>query len=499
MKDRYETDLLVIGAGTSGALCAAAAAREGIRTILVEKTGLVGGVGVTALMGSFANLMVNTDMQPLTGGIILELIKRMVKSGGIPYNTPEDAVHGTIHAPFTIPYEPSFYMETLLDILKEAGVELLLNTVFCGVKQCKGRSGKKELAFSACGRQFSIEAQVVVDSSGSAQVAAALGAPLKEVISSHGCLMKLGNVRFEETYQHIMNEKPWLPDETYEPWLRKHLKLGDTDPVKFGSYLLDPLRYDHAPESCREDCFLTEKRLSYIRKRWEKEHIVYTLELPLFRHFIRAAAEHGAFLINKELGPSKGVTFNGDGIAFGAWGAGTVLCNVAKPYGFCSVDVEDETEAAVAAFRYNMMMYRFFKRYVPGFSDCHLSEMGSQTVSRSGQMIDGCDNSSPEEDKALYHQPIYLFGGMYEFQKGIQVPFGKIVPKNCENLFVVGKGSSNGGRYRSQISCMSMGVAAAAAAKVIIETQCTSYSMERSDLEDQLLKMGINLRENTDA
>lgn len=499
MKDRYETDLCVIGAGTSGALCAAAAAREGIRTVLVEKTGLVGGVGVTALMGSFANLMVNTDMQPLTGGIVLELIERMVRSGGIPYETPETAVYGTINAPFTIPYEPVCYMETLLEILEEAGVELLLNTVFCGVNPCEERSDKKELAVSACGRQFCIEAQVVVDATGSAQVAAACGVPLKEVISSHGCLMKLGNVCFDQTYQYIMNEKPWLSDETYEPWLRKHLKLGDTAPVKFGSYLLDPLRYDHAPKTCRADCFLTEKRLSYIRERWEKEHIAYTLELNLFRHFIRTAAINGDFLINKELGPFKGVTFNGDGIAYGAWGKGTVLCNVAKPYGFHSVDVKDETEAAVAAFRYNMMVYRFFKKYVPGFSDCHLSEMGSQTVSRSGQMIDGCDNMEPEKDKALYHQAIYLFGGIYEFQKGIQVPFGKIIPKNCENLFVIGKGSSNGGKYRSQISCMSMGVAAAAAAKVIIDKQCTSYSMEQNDLERQLLKMGVKLRENADA
>lgn len=499
MKDRYETDLLVIGAGTSGAMCAAAAAREGVRTILVEKTGLAGGVGVTALMGSFANLMVNTDMQPLTGGIVRELMERMVRSGGIPYETPEAAVYGTINAPFTIPYQPAFYMEALLEILEEAGVELLLNTVFCGVNPCGGHSGKKELRFSACGRQFSIKARVAVDATGSAQVAAALGAPLKEVVSSHGCLMKLGNVCFDGTYQHIMNAKPWLPDKTYEPWLRKHLKLGDAAPVKFGSYLLDPLRYDHAPESSREDCFLTEKRLSYIRERWEKEHIAYTLELNLFRHFIRMAAERGDFLINKELGPSKGVTFNGDGIAFGAWGKGTALCNVAKPYGFHSGDVKDETEAAIAAFRYNMMMYRFFKKYVPGFSDCHLSELGSQTVSRSGQMIDGCDNLAQEEDKALYHQPIYLFGGMYEFQKGIQVPFGKIVPKNCENLFVIGKGSSNGGKYRSQISCMSMGVAAAAAAKVIIDKQCSSYSMEQNDLERQLLKMGVKLRENADA
>lgn len=42
-----------------------------------------------------------------------------------------------------------------------------------------------------------------------------------------------------------------------------------------------------------------------------------------------------------------GITFNGDGIAFGGWGKDVALCNVAKAYGFDPSDAEQATAAAI--------------------------------------------------------------------------------------------------------------------------------------------------------
>ena len=45
-----EFDVIVIGGGPSGCTAAAAAAREGARTLLIESTGSLGGSGTSALV-----------------------------------------------------------------------------------------------------------------------------------------------------------------------------------------------------------------------------------------------------------------------------------------------------------------------------------------------------------------------------------------------------------------------------------------------------------------
>ena len=45
-----EVDVLVLGAGPAGVSAAICAAREGVRTMLVEQSGDVGGVATTGLM-----------------------------------------------------------------------------------------------------------------------------------------------------------------------------------------------------------------------------------------------------------------------------------------------------------------------------------------------------------------------------------------------------------------------------------------------------------------
>lgn len=490
MKMEYEAELLVIGGGTAGVICAIEAAAMGIRTILAERTGHIGGVGVQTLMGSFANLMVNTDGKPLLGGRLLELLDRMSKTEGMPYKSLEEAVCGRIGSPFTIPYQPVYYEKVLFDMVKAYGVTLFLNSSFYRAEEAGSR---KKMYFTAAGRTFLVNADVVVDATGSAEVAAACGAPVVDQASSHGCLMRVGQVRMEETLCYIWKEQPWKPDPSYEPWLRMALGISKSERITKGRILLDPVCYDHAPKKAADDWTLTEERIQYIRERWEKEGILYTLELSLLRPLIRRAVDEGALCLNRVTGEGKGITFNGDGIAYGAWGTGVALCNVAKPYGFHSSDVEEETEAAVLAYDYNLAFYKFLKNYVPGFQKSELLDVGSQTISRSDQMISGCDELDGSEDRPLYHQTIYLFGGIYEHQSGVPVPYGKILPQKCENLLVIGKGSSHGNRYRSQLSCMAMGIAAAAASRVILDTGKTSHTIDREELKDQLIRMGVLL------
>ncbi len=491
MNKAKKADVVVVGAGTAGAICAVAAARQGLKVVLAEQTALVGGVAATALMGSFANLLVSTDFHQLTGGIVMELIARLVGTGGTPYNNLRDAVYGKIGKPFTLPFQPVWYSHVLTEMLVESGVELYLETMLIDAQQSEDTS--KRLTFASGVTRFYVEASVVVDATGNADAAYALGANATNAYTNFGCLMRIGGVEFEETIKYINRTRPWFLDSSYEPWLRNKLGIPAEKPIDKCRHLLDPLSYDHAPMKGINDRILTPERYSYIMERWEKEHIVYTLELNLLRNLMRKAADNDDLVLLKRMENGAGITFNGDGISYGAWGNGIVLCNVATAYGFDPCVISDKTKATLEIKKYNVELFRFFKKYVPGFENAELLDMGSQAIARVGRTIKGCDSENHLKNNQLYSQPIYLFGGSYAHHPGVAVPYGKILSENIDNLFAVGKCSSHGGQYRSQISCMSMGIAAAAAAAIICSTGCTSHTMSPHQLETQLLQMGVIL------
>lgn len=486
----YPADLVVVGAGTSGSICAISAARCGLRTILVEQTGVIGGVPSTTLMGSFANLMVNTESAPLTGGIILELMERLVRSGATPYDSVQQAILGKIGSPFTIPFIPALYEHVLVEMLEQADVQLFLNCTFLsGQTHANGN----HLVFSSGEQQFCVNAAVVVDATGNASAAAALGAETTCLPTpSYGCLMRLGGVNIESTLTYIRTHKPWEAAPDFQAWIHRKKSSLKSAPKSL-DHLADPVCYDHAPMHNRQDTRMNQGKWDYIEHRFNEEGVIYTLEMSLFRHLIRSAAERGDFTLFESTGTAQGITFNGDGIAYGAWGKGVTLCNLAKPYGFCAQDMQQTTQAALLSKKYNVMAFRFFKKYVPGFENSFLIDQGTQTVARACRIIYGCDDDDAFAYNSAFRQPIYLFGGIYEHQPGIPVPYGKIVPKNLKNVFAIGKSSSHGNTWRSQISCMSMGVAAAAATAVICREQCTSHTISAEQLRRQLHAMGVIL------
>lgn len=490
--------VVVVGAGTAGAISAIASSRLGLNTIVVEQTGSIGGVAVNALMGSFANLMISTKMEPMVGGIVKELVRRIVEASGTPYQTVEEAILGKIQKPFTIPFSPVLYEHTLLEMLEEADVKILLNTDFLTGE--RKESGLYRIRVVSGTQQMEINAKVVIDATGNAIAAKELGAEIRiQPETTFGCLMRVGNVHIAETLHYIRDRRPWISDPDYEKWVRVY--CGLTDDMNLGrlSHFTDPLHYDHAPMKNLADNVMNQEKWAYIEERFAKEGIVYTLELSLFRYIVKQAIENGDFFFDLPMGDDKGITYNGDGIAYGAWGGGVALCNVAKPYGFDASDAEESTQAALLAKKYNVTFSKFLKKYVPGFENSFLLDMGSQTVCRAEQMIVGCDDEQYYKKNSLYKEPIYTFGGIYDHQLGVHVPYGKIVSANCDNIFAIGKCASHGEKYRSQISCMSMGIAAAAASKIICREGCNSHSIMPEQLRKQLADADVYIKGQGDS
>ena len=83
-----EYEVAVLGGGPAGIAAAAAAARAGRKTLLVERYGFLGGMGTAAGVTNFCGLHANVhgEMHRIVQGIASELLARIDRLDGL--NTP---------------------------------------------------------------------------------------------------------------------------------------------------------------------------------------------------------------------------------------------------------------------------------------------------------------------------------------------------------------------------------------------------------------------------
>lgn len=158
-------DVVVAGGGPAGFVAAIASARQGARTLLVERYGFLGG-GLTA--GGVLNIR-QFRVAPnrlIIRGIPLEYVRRLEALGGTR-NDP--ALHDYVQ------HEPELSKWVIQEMVLEAGVDLLLHAWVAGAVRIGDRVDAL-LIESKSGRQ-ALRAQVFVDATGDADVAHFAGAP----------------------------------------------------------------------------------------------------------------------------------------------------------------------------------------------------------------------------------------------------------------------------------------------------------------------------------
>src|SRR6202790_4685987 len=80
-----EYEVVILGGGPAGIAAAAAAARCGRRTLLIERYGFLGGMGTAAGVTDFCGLHANVfgEMHRVVRGIASELLARIDRLGGL--------------------------------------------------------------------------------------------------------------------------------------------------------------------------------------------------------------------------------------------------------------------------------------------------------------------------------------------------------------------------------------------------------------------------------
>jgi len=171
-------DVAVIGGGMAGITAAVASARNGAKTILIEKNGWLGGIGIVGATGlhSFFNIFdahPEAERMRVVGGIAQEIIDRVTRRGGGMGHIRME--RGGDFVSMLTPVEPETFKAVTAEMCLEAGVRLLFHTVVDEIRAADGHI-ENLVVWNKAGRSL-IRAQQYIDCTGDGDIAAYAGAP----------------------------------------------------------------------------------------------------------------------------------------------------------------------------------------------------------------------------------------------------------------------------------------------------------------------------------
>lgn len=160
---KYE--LLVLGGGFAGAAAAICAARRGVKTIIVDKAGSLGGSATNCLIFPLMpnHTKVDGKLKQLSEGLLNEIKNEMKKLTGI------QDFHRDFH---------DEYLKLILERMAvSAGVDILYHALLSEVNV---KDGKLEyVSFAVKGMKVDIAADYFIDASGDADMAFMCGCPTR--------------------------------------------------------------------------------------------------------------------------------------------------------------------------------------------------------------------------------------------------------------------------------------------------------------------------------
>jgi hypothetical protein len=171
-----EFDVVVIGGGPAGITTAAAAARAGRSTLLVERYGFLGGAGTMGGLSTFCGLhaKVHGEHRQVIHGLADEMLERLVKLEGLnqPHLTIAD---GILAQAFDI----SAYKLAADEMVVDAGARLLFHATAVGLVMADEDTVDAVIIESKSGRA-AVRGRVFVDASGDADIATWAGVPFEK-------------------------------------------------------------------------------------------------------------------------------------------------------------------------------------------------------------------------------------------------------------------------------------------------------------------------------
>lgn len=440
-----ECDVLVAGGGTAGTIAALAAARNGAKTVLIERHGHLGGSMVNGAgpLHSFFNLykaFPETGKIQVVRGIADELIQRLAAEGGFMGHLEQEIGFNYDSVATIIDWE--IYKQVIFEMMQEANVHMRLHTWISDViKEDDAVQGL--IVESKSGRE-AILAKVVIDATGDADVAYQSGAECTNM----------------------------FPDG--------HVGMP------FGMRNVD------IPKACK---YITEQNIVYSMIHADKgsdyDDVVrmgfHLNKLPAFKDFMQSSGLWGPLTLSLHEGDFSFIN----------------TTNI-KPLD--AIDVEEITRAEVVLRSQVMKMASLLRENIPGFEKAYVSWTPVHFGVRRTRIVTCEHDISLEEiiNAQRFDDEIALYGFhdmapkvIIKDGKYYGIPYRALLPKKVENLLVAGRLiTSNWEAHmstRNTVSCMAQGEAVGTAAALCCKQGITPRKLPVKQLQEQLLSQGVFL------
>ncbi len=444
------TDVLVIGGGSAGFGSAVASARNGAKTLLIEKGELMGGMATAGLVGPFMTCYDDEPKEQIVKGIFDELCLRTEARGGAIHPskvngmTTYSSYYVKSHCHVT-PFLSEILAVVMEEMVLEAGAKILYNVQVCDVLTNEGTitgvvvAMKEGLAV--------IEAKTYIDCTGDADVAYYAGAACVKGDEKDG-VMQPTSLFFE---------------------------VGGIDREKFVGAL-------------------------------EEKKAQGELGIPgenCWSWYIEEARKNGDWTLERnEVG-------NYEQPIEGRW-----KINTTRMAHIDATNTEDITKAIIDGRKQVLQVLNFLRKYVPGCEKIQLIQIATTLGVRETRHIVGQYKLTAQDimERKHFDDAICTFayaidihnseGGGATFHQVngyYTIPFRCLVPADIENLLVAGRcisGTSEAAAsYRVIPCCIATGQAAGTAAALALKTGTKPGDVDKAQLRETLLSQGAVIKE----
>lgn len=442
----YECDVVVAGGGTAGVVAALAAARNGAKTILIDRYGFLGGSMINGAgpLHSFFNLykaFPGVEKIQVVRGIPQEIVDRMVKAGGSPGHLEQEK-GGSYDSVITL-IDWEIFKGVIFDMMEEAGVQVLLHAM--AVETVKeGNRVKGVIIEGKTGRE-AILAKTVIDTTGDGDVAAKAGAAY---IKQHGTTavgMPFGMTNVD---------MPRLVKFLEEKGIVNQIIRAD----KFGSKIDDVIR------------------LGFELKT-----------IPEFKEYMDKFGIWGP--LGASLHENNYNYING--------------CTLRK------IDAADTgilSRAEIDLRKQVMTLSEMLKKHIPGFENAYLSWTPVSVGVRYTRVID-CEHDMTLDEIVncqRFDDEVMLYG-FHDMAPRVMIknggyygiPYRAFLPKGVEGLLVAGRLITSTFEAhmstRNTVSCMAQGQAVGTAAALAAKAGILPRELDTAKLRDVLKDQGVFL------
>lgn len=440
-------DVAVIGGGPGGLSAAIAAAREGSKVILVERSNALGGAAVSGL-GVLGYL--DSQGRKCLGGLAQEYIDRLEK-----YHASIGHYSCPVHNSIT-PISPDMFKIIAVEMCKEAGVELLFNCELLDVQVDNGRVVKTAV-YGKCTR-IEIEAGIFIDGTGDGDLAYMAGAEYISGQDNTG-IMQPSTLMFSVVGYDLDKFFKYIEENPEEGGIKEEYAEG---------YDLDFFR------NTRGHCFIGLNKL------------------------VKKAKDNGEFDIPRN-----------QFIYIKTPDEVQLAINTVRIINIDGSDIFQLSRGLTEGYMQILQILKFMNKYVPGFENCRLSQISPSLGVRETRHFIGKKRMMKEEMLAYknsedsialcaYNVDIHSGTGdhidLVKLKQPFGIPYGCLVPKSIDGLLLSGRiisvDSTVFGAARVMGPIMAAGEAAGIAAAICIKKSLSPADVDVSEIREIIIKNG---------